>query len=127
MAFYIKSNGDKIELETSTKVIYLHYDDIIEMNLSGMDNVIKIHCYGNHLTHLDTSMCHKLETLYCWDNNMTSLDISYSSLLRLSCEDNDIIHLDIPKNNTLYSLYCDNIVSLSDITSNIKDIELYIK
>lgn len=58
------------------------FNELTELNLSGLTQLTTLWCQRNQLTTLDVSGLTQLTTLWCFSNNLTALDITQLSGLR---------------------------------------------
>jgi len=66
------------------------------LNLSGMEQLVRVSCNNNSLTSIDVSDCARLFGLLCRNSGVSSLDISNCAALTvLDCEDNNLNISDI--------------------------------
>lgn len=62
------------------------FNELTELNLSGLTQLTTLWCQRNQLTTLDVSGLTQLTDLWCFSNNLTALDITQlSSLYRIYC------------------------------------------
>ena len=62
------------------------FNELTELNLSGLTRLTTLWCQKNQLTTLDVSGLTQLTELWCFSNNLTALDITQlSSLYRIYC------------------------------------------
>ena len=62
------------------------FNELTELNLSGLTQLTTLWCQRNQLTTLDVSGLTQLTELWCFSNNLTALDITQlSSLYRIYC------------------------------------------
>ena len=62
------------------------FNELTELNLSGLIKLTTLWCQKNQLTTLDVSGLTQLADLWCFSNNLTALDITQlSSLYRIYC------------------------------------------
>ncbi len=62
------------------------FNELTELNLSGLTQLTTLWCHRNQLTTLDVSGLTQLTTLWCYNNNLTALDITQlSGLSTLYC------------------------------------------
>lgn len=62
------------------------FNELTELNLSGLTKLTTLWCQMNQLTTLDVSGLTHLTELWCFQNNLTALDITQlSSLYRIYC------------------------------------------
>lgn len=62
------------------------FNELTELNLSGLTKLTTLWCQRNQLTTLDVSGLTQLTDLWCFSNNLTALDITQlSSLYRIYC------------------------------------------
>lgn len=62
------------------------FNELTELNLSGLTKLTTLWCQRNQLTTLDVSGLTQLTELWCFSNNLTALDITQlSSLYRIYC------------------------------------------
>lgn len=71
------------------------FNELTELNLSGLTQLTTLWCQRNQLTTLDVSGLTQLTELWCFSNNLTALDITQlSSLYRIYCgNQNDELEL----------------------------------
>lgn len=62
------------------------FNELTELNLSGLTQLTTLWCQRNQLTTLDVSGLTQLTELWCFSNNLTALDITQlSSLYKIYC------------------------------------------
>ena len=62
------------------------FNELTELNVSGLTQLTTLWCQRNQLTTLDVSGLTQLTELWCFSNNLTALDITQlSSLYRIYC------------------------------------------
>lgn len=62
------------------------FNELTELNVSGLTKLTTLWCQKNQLTTLDVSGLTRLADLWCFSNNLTALDITQlSSLYRIYC------------------------------------------
>lgn len=62
------------------------FNELTELNLSGLTQLTTLWCYMNQLTTLDVSGLTQLTELWCFKNNLTALDITkLSGLNKIYC------------------------------------------
>lgn len=75
------------------------------LNVSGLQELVYLHCAANSLTELDLTGCSNLEELYCSINSLRELDLSGNSKLKvIECWANDLGQLDVSGHTYLVSL-----------------------
>ena len=96
------------------QTLYCNYNQITDLNLSGLTNLQTLNCDRNAITSLDVSNMINLTYLSCNANQITSLNVSgLTSLTYLDCFLNQISLLDINSSTNLTDLNC----SYNQITS----------
>lgn len=77
------------------------------LDVSGLDSLERLDCYGNQLTGLIVNGLGSLENLNCSANQLTNLDVSeLNSLKRLDCYENELTKLNVNSLDLLEELYC---------------------
>ncbi|HWR95023.1 MAG TPA: hypothetical protein VN192_07470, partial [Flavobacterium sp.] len=105
-------NGNIKSLEGINEFVNLQalncgYNDLISLNISGLNNLQTLRCYKNQLTILDVTELTNLKILDCSDNLLMSLNVSgLSNLTILECQENQLTNLDVSGLNNLQELYC---------------------
>ncbi|MBA4155335.1 MAG: T9SS C-terminal target domain-containing protein, partial [Flavobacterium sp.] len=56
--------------------LWVQYNQLTSLNLSGLNSLIGVNCYQNQLSSLDVTNCFSLVNLMCYNNNLTSLNVS---------------------------------------------------
>ena len=85
------------------------------LNLSGMEQFIRMFCGDNDLTSIDVSSNGRLSKLYCRGAGISSLDISNTyALTVLDCEDNYLNLSDIIDDIVIVSIRDDSYVSYAN-------------
>ncbi|MDR2569335.1 MAG: leucine-rich repeat protein, partial [Oscillospiraceae bacterium] len=105
---------------TALEDLWVMYNNITNLDISGCISLIWLSCRDNNLISLDVSSNTKLRLLDCSENNLTSLDVSKNTVLEwLSCEKNSLINLDVSSCTKLSDIACDdNNLTILDISSN---------
>ena len=84
-----------------------HYNQLMELDLTGCTELKSLYCNNNQLTALDLSTNTRLDQLYCQQNNLTKLNVSNNKeLWVLACNDNQLTELDVSNVTALYHLRC---------------------
>lgn len=109
---WLDSKGIKdlkgIEYFTNLTNLNCSYNDLISLDVTGLQNLIGLNCSYNDLTSLDVTGAQNLESLYCRNNELTSLDVTgLQNLTELDCSYNKIAGtLDVSNCPELKRLYC---------------------
>jgi hypothetical protein len=125
----ISSKGLTGSLDVSGlgNLIYLHCysNSLTGLNVSGLGNLIYLHCENNELTELNVSGLSSLTQLLCFYNNLTELNVSgLSNLTGLYCGSNNLTELNVSGLSNLIYLHCAdnnltglNVSGLSNLTN----------
>lgn len=82
---------------------------VTAIDVSTNPALIGIWCYGNEITHLNTTGCTELEYLVCYNNKLTTIDVSTNTKLDgLECDGNQLISINVTNFTKLLRLYCNN-------------------
>lgn len=92
---------------TSLQELYLNYQQVVSLDLSGMTNLKVVELYNNGLTSIDVKNLPNLETLRCGMNHLTTLDLTgLPNLTYLGCGQNALTSLEVTGSNKLVNLHC---------------------
>lgn len=98
-----------IKLFPNLEELYVVYNSLTTLDVSGCSNLEQITCYENHLTELKASDCPKLTYIDCGDNQLTALEISNcAELSNLDCYGNQLTTLKVSNCAKLRCLNCYN-------------------
>ncbi|MDR0334962.1 MAG: leucine-rich repeat domain-containing protein, partial [Methanomassiliicoccaceae archaeon] len=98
-------------LPVSLQSLSCSYNDLTELDLSGLTNLKNLYCYNNKLISLPASkLPTSLQSLYCNNNPLTELNLSgLTNLTYLDCSDCKLTSLPASKLPvSLQSLSCSN-------------------
>ena len=105
------------------------YNSLVDLNISGCDDLEELTCCSNHLSNLDVSAYKNLKSLDCGSNELTELDVSSCpDLTELNCINNDLEILDLRSNSKLTAVTCgDTGITGLDLSfcPDIKTVECY--
>ena len=121
----------ELDLSRNTKLRYVMCKDndvMASLKVSGLSELVYLHCATNSLTGLDLTGCANLEELYCSVNSLDRLDLSGNmKLKKLECWANNLRTLDVSNHayltnidsnmNYLESLNASGCTSLNHIHS----------
>lgn len=96
-----------IQSFTNLQTLACWYNQITNLDISGLTNITTLLCRYNQLSNLNVSNLTNLEILDCSNNQLTSLDVSnLTNLLRLDCFNNQLSSLDLTTLINLEELIC---------------------
>jgi len=92
---------------TSKGISYFRYLGLISLDLSSINTLVHLSCWGCGITSLDLSNNTSLYALELVVNKLKSLDLSKNfTLAKLNCEGNQLTSLDLSNNGLLYEVNC---------------------
>ena len=98
-----------VKVFRNLRVLEVRFNEISELDVSGMPNLQWLDCSNNGMTSLNVKNCTDLRTLYCNNNELTSLDLTNDSMISmLYCNNNQLTELDVAPCTELHSLRCGN-------------------
>ncbi len=108
MAHYITADGTLHNIKMVGVALYLSNRDIIELDVTDLDELKNLWCRNNQLTHLDLSANKKLVQLACYGNpQLTNI---------------------IMRNDAVCDIFCDiQSLNIDALPKLVKDVILYIK
>src|SRR5690606_4812393 len=111
---------------TSLDTLDCSYNNLPNLNVSGLSSLEFLNCGDNAITSLDVSTLSSLKTLGCFKNSLTSLDVSgLTSLEFLDCYNNSLTSLDVSALTSLEVLVCsDNSLTSLDV-SELTNLQLF--
>ncbi|KAF2519799.1 T9SS type A sorting domain-containing protein [Flavobacterium salilacus subsp. salilacus] len=84
-------------------------NEIIDLDITGLDNLIEIDCASNNLTAIDISDAVALQFLNCNENQLSALDLStVSNLVTLECNNNLLTEIDFSVVPDIIYIDCSN-------------------
>lgn len=116
------TNDDgEIQLSEAQAVtgLYLVQSEITDLTgIEAFTNIIRLDCTYNQLTNINLSGLTQLEELGCSHNNLTSIQLPSPSVLRrFHCVDNDLTSIDVSFSTNLEYLEC-TVNSITTINLN---------
>ena len=115
-----------IEDFSSLVILYVHNNNITNLDISANTSITDLRCYNNNLTSLNISANTALTTLYCYDNSLTSIDLSNNTSLEVfRISRNNLTSLDVSNNSSLIELKCgENSITSLDLSQNLNLVQL---
>ncbi|MRX41285.1 T9SS type A sorting domain-containing protein [Flavobacterium sp. LC2016-23] len=109
----------------SLQELYLNYQQLTALDLSGMASLRVVEIYGNDLTGINLNGLFNLETFRCGSNALTTLDLSgLTNLTLLSCGQNLLTALTLTGLDKLETFQCNenkitslNLSGLTNLTT----------
>jgi hypothetical protein len=115
------NNLVEIDLSSLNNIEFLKVDDnlLTSLDVSNLIHLRSIQCYNNHLTSLDFSGLSNIRSINCGNNLLASLILNNTpELIHLNCDNNLLTNLDVSDSPILITMDC----SSNDlITLNIKN------
>ncbi|WP_394775347.1 T9SS type A sorting domain-containing protein [Flavobacterium sp.] len=102
----------------SLKELYLNYQQLTSLDISGMTTLQVVQIYGNNLTNINVNGLSNLESLTCGSNELTTLDLTgLTNLTYLDCGQNSITSLNLAGLSKLDILQCnENKITSLDVS-----------
>jgi Leucine-rich repeat (LRR) protein len=112
-----------LDLTTVPRLIKIHCrsNQLNYLDLTPLQVLTELDCRGNQLTHIDLTTVPELKKLDCRVNQLTHLDLtSVPWLTELDCGFNQLNHLDLTPVPWLKTLWCDQHLRLTNAPRNLK-------
>ena len=108
-----------IEYFTMATSLSCYYNDLVELDVTGMTSLRDLYCYENSLTSLTVTGLTSLRSVDCSHNFLTALDLSnLANFTDLSCNNNLLTSLDVSDLPQLETLFCyENYLAVLDVSS----------
>ncbi|WP_152611452.1 T9SS type A sorting domain-containing protein [Psychroserpens damuponensis] len=98
-----------IEFFINVDYLYVHNNNLVEVDLSSLVNLKFLKINDNALINLDVSDLASLESIQCYNNQLSSLDFSgLTNISVISSNNNQLSSLILSDNLELVHLYCEN-------------------
>ncbi len=92
---------------TNLQILKCGNNQITNLNLQGLNSLIKLECQNNQISTLNIQGLTNLESLYCSSNQLTNLNFQGLNNLRdLNCLFNQIINIDFTGLNLIKQIDC---------------------
>ncbi|WP_428232515.1 T9SS type A sorting domain-containing protein [Flavobacterium sp.] len=102
----------------SLQELYLNYQQLTSLDLSGMTTLHVVQLYGNDLTSINLNGLSNLEFLTCGSNELTTLDLTgLANLTYLACGQNSLTSLNLAGLSKLETFQCnENKITSLDVS-----------
>lgn len=91
----------------SLQTLMCNYNQLSELDVSSKSELVFLECARNEISNLNVSAASLLKTFYCQNNKLSELDVSNKTALTdFHCSDNQISNLNMTGTNSLQKLSC---------------------